>query len=278
MSLHDDVTSFFYKHKRGTLEPAASVDLHHVAHAVEDLPLHAHDKGKRLLGSEFGARFQNREFDELKHSELNELKSIVAHAGGELEEVLPFLAHYPVTDYRYEVSQPFLTRGDRPDVSKLNYLADQTFTATLNLCRETPEGDRPLIVKAGLTDRLEPLHVGIVDGTPPTRSQVTQILGLLVEREARGGQRVYLHCEAGKGRTGVIVACYRMAVMGWGVEDALVEATNFGCSTPAQLQFIADFGDRLIGFPGYPRRGLGDVRATQVELEATLAGCAARPV
>lgn len=28
-------------------------------------------------------------------------------------------------------------------------------------------------------------------------------------------QPTYVHCEAGKGRTGCAVACYRMAIQGW---------------------------------------------------------------
>ena len=33
----------------------------------------------------------------------------------------------------------------------------------------------------------------------------------------------YVHCEAGKGRTGVASACYRMAVEGWPPEKAIAE-------------------------------------------------------
>ena len=57
--------------------------------------------------------------------------------------------------------------------------------------------------------------------------------------------RVYLHCEAGKARTGVMAACYRMAVMGWSPAAALLEARNIGCFIPDQLDLIQDFGERL---------------------------------
>jgi hypothetical protein len=173
------VSEFFERHKNDRLEANDFVDMHHAAHAVEDLPLHARAEGKRVLGREFGARTQQREFDALKHTELNELKSDAAHAGGELELVFKFLARYPVTDYQYDVAPGFLTRGDRPNVAKLKDLADDNFTATLSLCKETPEGDRPLIEEAGLGDKLAPLHVGIVDGTAPSTSQVVEILDLL---------------------------------------------------------------------------------------------------
>jgi hypothetical protein len=272
--LHETVREFFERRKEGTLEPDASLDVHDAAHAVEDLPLQARAEGTQVLESDLGTRVQRRELDGLKHTELNELESDAAHAGGELELVFKFLAQYPVKNYRYDVAPDFLTRGDRPDVAKLNKLADDKFTATLSLCKETTEGDRPLIEKAVLGDRLAPLHVSIVDGTPPTTAQVIEILSMLAGLEAKGNERVYVHCEAGKGRTGVIVACYRLAVMGWTVEQALTEASNFGCSVPAQLQFIADFGERLGDVPGYPRMPLGSAEVTTDELETTLEDCA----
>jgi Tyrosine phosphatase family len=96
-----------------------------------------------------------------------------------------------------------------------------------------------------------------------------------------------VHCEAGKGRTGVATACYRMAVMGWSAVDALAEAKNFGCSVPRQQAFIEALGVMLQGHDParaaggavdelgrYPLKPLGSVRATAKELTATVASSA----
>jgi Tyrosine phosphatase family len=133
-------------------------------------------------------------------------------------------------------------------------------------------GDAPQIEKAGLADSLKTHWIPITDGTPPQDSQVIEFLNVLAEP---GASRIYLHCEAGIGRTGVMTACYRMAVMGWSSQDAQLEAVNFGCSTADQLGFIQDFGRKLLQpdpeFRGYPREPVGSHSLTASEREETLA-------
>ena len=72
-----------------------------------------------------------------------------------------------------------------------------------------------------------------------------------------------------------MAACYRMAVMGWSPEAALLEAKNFGCRVPDQLDFIQDVGDQLargdLQAIGYPREPLGSHRLTAAERDATVA-------
>jgi hypothetical protein len=105
----------------------------------------------------------------------------------------------------------------------------------------------------------------------PTPGQVVQLLDLLT---APGAPRTYLHCEAGKCRTGVMAACYRMAALGWSVDDAYAEAENFGCSVPHQKEFIRDFGaslqrpDPALG--RYPLRPLGSAQPTLEQRRITL--------
>jgi protein tyrosine/serine phosphatase len=39
---------------------------------------------------------------------------------------------------------------------------------------------------------------------------------------------VFVHCERGSERTGVMIACYRMSTDGWTAEQALTEMEAFG--------------------------------------------------
>lgn len=236
-------------------------------HALEDLPDEVRDRAKGLARTQPGLSLRRRVEDVFATAALG--------AFGTLEQVplLRFLSHYPVTPYTYRVSA-VVSRGSRPDAVKLASLSASGHHATVNLCAEMHAGDAPAIVAAGLAAVLRTHHVPITDMKPPTIAQLTEILDLL---SAPAAELTYVHCEAGKGRTGAVIACYRMAVMGWNAVDALVEAANFGCSTPGQLAFIREFGEMLaagLARP-YPLLPLGAVKATPQQLTATVRTVAA---
>jgi hypothetical protein len=222
---------------------------------------------------------RDRIFDDLEDS--------AAGLYGNLERIrlLRFLSDYPVPSYTYRISA-VMARGERPGPQKLISLRRQGFGVTVNLCAEMPAGDRLVIARAGLTDDLQTHHIPIVDMEEPAPAQVVQLLDLLTAPEA---ESAYVHCEAGKCRTGVMTACYRMAVMGWGISDALAEARNFGCVIPGQLAFIERFGAALTDggnaraggqpSPGYelgryPLQPPGSVPATPQQLAATITAVA----
>lgn len=242
------------------------MDVRHFAYALEDLPDEVRDQAAEIAGTQPGLSLRRRVMDECE--------SAAFDAFGPLEQVplLHFLSRYPVTPYTYRVS-PVVSRGERPDAVKLAALVASGHRATLNLCAEVDGGDAPAIVAAGLAGVLRTSHVPITDMETPTIAQLTEILDLLAGPDA---ELTYVHCEAGKGRTGVVIACYRMAVMGWDAADSLVEAANFGCRPPGQLAFIRELGDTLAnGLLGaavgrYPLLPLGSVRATPEQLTATV--------
>ena len=239
-------------------------DTQRVAHALEDLPEDVRQQAIELGVIQPGISLRHRIWDDLKTDVLD--------GYGNLERVrlLHFLSQYPVTPYTYQISR-LTSRGERPDPAKLAELTPrQGYRATVNLCAEMPAGDAPAIAAAGLAGVLTTSHVPITDMETPTIEQLTGILDLL---SGPGAEPTYVHCEAGKGRTGVVIACYRMAVHGWSAADALREAVNFGCSVPKQQAFIQEFGDLLQAcvVPGrYPLRPVGSVRPTPEQLAATI--------
>ncbi len=247
------------------------IDLRLFAHALEDLPDEVRDQAAEIAGTQPGLSLRRRVADDCESAALD--------AFGTLEQapLLHFLSRYPVTPYTYQVS-PVVSRGERPDAVKLAALVASGHRATINLCAEVDGGDAPAIVAAGLAGVLRTSHVPITDMETPTIAQLVEVLDLL---SGPGAELTYVHCEAGKGRTGVVIACYRMAVMGWDAADSIVEAANFGCSPPGQLAFIREFGDTLAsGLLGaavgrYPLLPLGSVRATPEQLTTTVRTVAA---
>jgi Tyrosine phosphatase family len=244
-------------------------DMRHFAHALEDLPEEVRQQAAEIAATEPGSSFRRRILDQVE--------TIALDTYGSLEEapLLRFLSRYPVTPYTYRLSE-VVSRGQRPDTAKLTDLAVRWgCTVTINLCAEIDGGDDQAIAEAGLTGVLRTRHVPITDMEPPTVAQVIEILDHLSVPDAAP---TYVHCEAGRARTGVAIACYRMAAMGWSPADALTEAVNFGCVVPGQQAFISEFGDLLLKGPvagRYPLLPPGSARPTPEQLTATLAAVAA---
>ena len=245
-----------FLHSRG--DDARHDDL---IYALEDLPEDARKQAEPIMAVPPGSSYAERVIEVTENA--------AADVYGTLETVtlLHFLSRYKVTRYIYRLDD-HLSRGSRLDGAKLAELAG-TYTDTINLCAEMPDGDEPQIRKAGAS--LKTHWIPIKDGTAPRRGQVLDLLWILRQL---GSGRAYLHCEAGKGRTGVMAACYRMAVMGWSPEDAVLEAKNFGCPIPGQIEFIEDFGQKLAQHDDelapYPVRPLGSHILTAEERDATI--------
>jgi protein tyrosine phosphatase (PTP) superfamily phosphohydrolase (DUF442 family) len=158
------------------------------------------------------------------------------------------------TGFRYAVTPSFekvsdtLTRGSRRSPEELKAMANEGFRGIISLTAERTD-DRATVERLGMRY----LRLPIVDNTAPTRRQMMRMLDFLSEL---GDERVYVHCEAGKGRTGVAVAVYRMAVQGWTAEQAIAEGKGFGLRIPAQIAFVEKFGRDLEAgrIKGYPLR------------------------
>lgn len=74
----------------------------------------------------------------------------------------------------------------------------------------------------------------------PTDEQLKQVLGLMNEED---NWPVFVHCKEGSDRTGLVVACRRIASAGWTAERAIREAMDLGMMKIefAMRSFIRDF-------------------------------------
>jgi protein tyrosine phosphatase (PTP) superfamily phosphohydrolase (DUF442 family) len=135
---------------------------------------------------------------------------------------------YPVTAYQFRVTET-LTRGSRLDAAGLADLAKRGFKGVVNLCKEY---DDSASVRAA---KLTPLHLPVLDNTAPPEQMMRAFLDFANDPK---NQPTYVHCEAGKGRTGCAVACYRMAVQGWTADEAVADGKKFGLQLESQISWL----------------------------------------
>ncbi|MEO6950718.1 MAG: dual specificity protein phosphatase family protein [Polyangia bacterium] len=139
----------------------------------------------------------------------------------------------PVKPYQAQVT-PTLWRGSRVDHVGLADLKRRGFSAVVGLTAE-----RDLDAQARAVG-LSHMRIPIIDNHNPTLVQVKTFLDFMKTQQKKGA--VYVHCEAGIGRTGIMVAAYRMKFEGWDTGRALVEARKYGLAERGQVLFIRELG------------------------------------
>jgi len=122
----------------------------------------------------------------------------------------------------FQVDENFF-RGPRPE--SLNDIVDNGITTIVSLqsglYELTHEDDYENAQPADYGIKFYDL--GCSDFTPPTPRVVQKVLQILAK-----GERTYVHCLAGKDRTGFVTAVYRMHVNDWSYSAAVAEMENMG--------------------------------------------------
>ena len=116
-----------------------------------------------------------------------------------------------------------LLRGGQPNAVGFGELKKLGVQMVVNLGHEGAEieRERALVQAQGM----EYVSIPWRGSNNPDAGQIAEFLELL---RANPEKQVFVHCQRGAERTGVMVACYRMSVSNWTAEQSLTEMEQFG--------------------------------------------------
>ncbi|HSE43011.1 MAG TPA: dual specificity protein phosphatase family protein [Acidobacteriota bacterium] len=140
-----------------------------------------------------------------------------------------------IDDHYYRGAQP--KNSDYQDLAALGIMSVITLTSD-----DTDPNEKVLVEKTGMKFYQIPMDSKI----PPTPSQLAEFLRIVNDRD---NQPVYVHCAAGKHRTGVMSAAYRLSHYGWTADQAYDEMKQykFGLALfhPKLKSFVYDYYQKL---------------------------------
>jgi atypical dual specificity phosphatase len=139
------------------------------------------------------------------------------------------------------VDPPLLGAMSQPAaLEEYQGLREQGVQLVISLCEDPPP--RNWLNEAGLFS----MHIPVEDMHPPTQKQIDVCLSAIDKAHARGFA-VAIHCGAGLGRTGTMLACY-FVKKGMAAPDAVSHVRRIrpgSVETPEQSEAIAEYARRL---------------------------------
>jgi atypical dual specificity phosphatase len=138
------------------------------------------------------------------------------------------------------IDRPLLSASAMPDsAEELGWLRAEGIDFLLTLSEEPPS--RRWIDDAGLML----VHVPVADFDAPSPEQFEKCLAV-IERARQSAMGVNVHCQAGRGRTGTVLAIYFIS-KGMAARDAIAHVRSIrpgSIETPEQEQAIIDWARR----------------------------------
>ena len=135
-----------------------------------------------------------------------------------------------INDNYYRGAQP--NSGDYADLAALGV------RTVIDLTRDGRSDEEGLVTRTGMRF----FRIPMTTSDRPEETAVAQFLKLV---DDPANQPVYVHCQGGRHRTGVMTAVFRMTEDGWTADRAYAEMKQFNFegfpSHPTLKQFVFDF-------------------------------------
>jgi protein-tyrosine phosphatase len=124
---------------------------------------------------------------------------------------------------RFAEIRPGVTRGGEPYDVGIRYLKDRGYRTVVSFLTNVAESAS--VVQSGMKYVHIPINSSFFGCELPTDDQVHQFLSVVTDSTR---YPIFIHCHAGKDRTGAMSAIYRMEVDGWTPDEAVEEMRSFG--------------------------------------------------
>jgi len=133
-------------------------------------------------------------------------------------------------------------RGAQPSSSDYTDLAALGVKTVIDLTRDGLAEEASFVAHAGMKF----VRIPLTTSARPSEEAVTQFLSLVNDP---ANQPVYVHCQGGRHRTGVMTALYRVTHDKWTADQAFAEMRHYefdkGLGHGALKNFLFDFYARL---------------------------------
>jgi len=146
---------------------------------------------------------------------------------GAVKDVTSSIANIRIGNFGRINSQYY--RGAQPDDADYRDLAVMGIHTVIDLTADGRVNEQRLVEKAGMKF----YRIPMTTSDRPSETAVAQFLKLVNDP---ANQPVYVHCQGGRHRTGVMTAVYRMTQDGWTADRAYQEMKQY----------------KFEGFPGHP--------------------------